>query len=433
MELYIRVKAATLLPLFSVAACFGQELNVGDTLPNIEFNNVFNYSSDKIKLSDFRGKLVILDFWGFTCMSCLKAFPKMDSLQKKFGDKIQVVFVNTGSKDSTRQFFEKRKKLLLPPMPFITKDTVLHKLFAPEGNPFYVWIDNEGVVNSFPETTSINTVTIQKFLSNERPDILEEARTRKKVRSLIAKEWLPGLEYYSYISRPQKEVRLGLGDGLPGYVELIRYNLSAIELYKLAYSEITKYDFDRPGRAILELKDSFQYVRPSSDDIRFDEWFTKYSYTYHLFLPASKKEKLLDFMKGDLNRFFDLEARIEKRKVKCMVLVSTGSSAILKTKGGKPENTFQQMDIRDTVFRQKRLIKNLPFKQFSSRLETFIEYNFRTTFIDATGYDFAIDFEIDGQLLDNIDLPSLQKVLRKYGLDLIEKYRLLEVLVIKSK
>ena len=53
-------------------------LKIGDKVPDIEFKNIINYKSKTARLSDFKGKLVILDFWGTWCTSCIAAFPKME-------------------------------------------------------------------------------------------------------------------------------------------------------------------------------------------------------------------------------------------------------------------------------------------------------------------------------------------------------------------
>lgn len=47
------------------------KLTVGDVMPDITFNNLVNYKSSSAKLSDFKGKLVILDFWATTCLSLI--------------------------------------------------------------------------------------------------------------------------------------------------------------------------------------------------------------------------------------------------------------------------------------------------------------------------------------------------------------------------
>lgn len=50
-------------------------LNIGDKVPDIEFKDVVNYPKKKVKLSDFKGQMVILDFWGTYCCTCIAMFP----------------------------------------------------------------------------------------------------------------------------------------------------------------------------------------------------------------------------------------------------------------------------------------------------------------------------------------------------------------------
>src|SRR5580658_394124 len=72
-----------------------RSLTIGDTVPDMEFNNVINYHSPKTKLSDFKGRFVILDFWATWCGGCIEGFPHLDSMQNRFGDKLKVILVNT--------------------------------------------------------------------------------------------------------------------------------------------------------------------------------------------------------------------------------------------------------------------------------------------------------------------------------------------------
>src|SRR5690606_22197853 len=61
-------------------------LNIGDQIPDALWNTplqVINHpdGKDYITLNDYRDrKLIILDFWATWCGSCIKNFPKLDSL-----------------------------------------------------------------------------------------------------------------------------------------------------------------------------------------------------------------------------------------------------------------------------------------------------------------------------------------------------------------
>lgn len=46
-----------------------------------------NLDGKKVRLCDFRGKVVILDFWATWCMPCRLEIPYFVELQKQYGDK----------------------------------------------------------------------------------------------------------------------------------------------------------------------------------------------------------------------------------------------------------------------------------------------------------------------------------------------------------
>lgn len=72
---------------------------IGQLVPDINIGAIRNYEKSTAKISDFKGKLLILDFWNTTCTSCIAAMPEMERLQNKFNDKIQIILV-TQSKDA---------------------------------------------------------------------------------------------------------------------------------------------------------------------------------------------------------------------------------------------------------------------------------------------------------------------------------------------
>ena len=50
------------------------------------------YKNDTIKLSDFKGKVLVLDFWYSACGSCFEKFPQFENLVSKYKSNKDILF-----------------------------------------------------------------------------------------------------------------------------------------------------------------------------------------------------------------------------------------------------------------------------------------------------------------------------------------------------
>ncbi len=57
----------------------------------------------ELKLSDYEGKVVVVNFWASWCGYCREEFPYLDRLQRAAADRLQVVSVNTEERDVFRK------------------------------------------------------------------------------------------------------------------------------------------------------------------------------------------------------------------------------------------------------------------------------------------------------------------------------------------
>ncbi|RYD93510.1 MAG: TlpA family protein disulfide reductase [Sphingobacteriales bacterium] len=113
-------------------------------------------------LNNYKGKLIILDFWASWCSSCLQQFPKLDSLQVRFKDAVQILLVNPNIKGDTQAKMQGRLKGY--GLTSITFNDSLKKLFPYEFIPHYVWLDGEGKLLAITTANMVNEATIKGYL-----------------------------------------------------------------------------------------------------------------------------------------------------------------------------------------------------------------------------------------------------------------------------
>jgi len=66
---------------------------------------------DSVSLYQYRGKVVMLDFWIKSCGPCISSFPHLNELQQKFGkDRFQLLSLNTEDTKEDIAFFYKKYK-----------------------------------------------------------------------------------------------------------------------------------------------------------------------------------------------------------------------------------------------------------------------------------------------------------------------------------
>lgn len=105
------------------------------TLPDLD--------GKKVSLSDFRGKWVVLDFWGSWCGWCVKGFPALKEAYKKYGDKIVVIGIDCNESEAEWRAGVKEHQL-----PWLNlyngHDTQLYADYKIEGFPTKAIINPEG-------------------------------------------------------------------------------------------------------------------------------------------------------------------------------------------------------------------------------------------------------------------------------------------------
>ena len=109
-------------------------------------NITFKDSNQKdVDLKDYRGKLLILNFWATWCAPCKEEMPSLDTLQANIGlNDLKIFPINIGQEDlsKTEYFF---KELNIKNLDiYFDRQVTLAKKFALRGVPTTILFNKEG-------------------------------------------------------------------------------------------------------------------------------------------------------------------------------------------------------------------------------------------------------------------------------------------------
>ena len=101
-----------------------------------------------VKLSDFRGRTVLLNLWATWCVPCRKEMPALDLLARQAGDRFEVVAINldTGDRQKPKRFLSEVgvSKLAYYEDPSTGVFQELKRLGRAPGLPTSILIDGQG-------------------------------------------------------------------------------------------------------------------------------------------------------------------------------------------------------------------------------------------------------------------------------------------------
>lgn len=162
LEIKDKQKATTLydkLTVDSKNSYFGQVLGsmidgwaistIGIKFPTFSGKTL---SGENFDLTNYKGKYVLLDFWGSWCAPCINEIPKLKKLQSEFKDKLVVVgMVCNDTEDKVNRIIEKYK---VDWVQLFDETNAFPNKYGIRAFPTKVLIDDKGFVVKTVDTTS---------------------------------------------------------------------------------------------------------------------------------------------------------------------------------------------------------------------------------------------------------------------------------------
>lgn len=297
-----------------------QPLTVGDTVPDITLTSVSNNPVSKIQLSELKGKLTILDFWGRYCAPCILALAKLDSLQQVYGDKLQVItisdFTDTAELYKTLGKFKQTKNLRLP---VLLKNELLEQYFPFTLVSHLVWIGKDGVVKAITGGEYATAKNIQEMLEGQashwpvKKDVVDFDYKKPLLDYVQSKEGRPKAVYYSSLTTHMEGISAPNGtyiDSSRGVSVTLFYNSS---LFTLVQTALDYRAGARRDQFVLNVKDTSRYIKAKNQ--YYADWEKENTYSYYLQLPLGfSPEETQAFIQADILRWLNaLGIKAEKK------------------------------------------------------------------------------------------------------------------------
>jgi len=420
------------LALFFVNTLKGQyinsELKIGDHVTDAIIPRIIHSAQKTVRMTDYKDRLLILDFWATNCGGCIELLPKMDSLQKKFGKDIKILPVTYESSSMVQAFWKNNKYTKHLTLPTVVEDKLLSGYFRHKSIPHEVWI-YKGLVIAITDEGYVDANNIMKVLRGEKVSfpIKDDYLVFDRSKPLFIPD--PGQIdtnntslNYAAISDYKEGVNAA---GLSGGSGIIRNThnktIRCFFLNQPIFNSYTDYWFKilrastlykpsfliMPNQVVWEVIDRSKYIYTNGYQ---QDWIRANGICFESVYPDTGQtdQQVYRSIVSDLDGLLGLKVRWEKRKENVLVLVKNDHS-------NKKHNQLSggtSYLIADLVYQLNRQEKNPYVFDESKSGETELKLNINSLAdigsvrreLQAQGYELKEEMrEVDKLIFSEID------------------------------
>jgi len=419
---------------------------VGDKIMNHTFSNLINEPREQVSINDYKGKWLILDFWGSYCSGCIASFPKLNELHYKFKSKVKIIAVGATSGTNERLDGDRKTKLLFDlnrnkyNLDFTAAfDSTAAYKYGANQVPHILIINPFGVVMSV--TTKIDETIIKHYLNGGNPlhnSLIDSYRLYDVIRAYDFKVPLltsgdltqTGIDttffYRSLFVKWNKSMiqyqLLGFEGGINKSPDLLGrraelFGFSLEEMIRLAYIKSTAFLTNEEiadsiyFKVVFETKNS-DYVKPKNYEK------LENCYAYSITGPLKSKVDANSILLGDLKNAFKISITTETRELPVWKIIVVNPDLIKRnrTKGQAKSissiNEFMGYNLTNWSIDdiRRNILHNSLYNRYGGEVFEIPHI------VDETGIDYNLDLTIEGYYKD---YDEIRKSLNNSGLDLV--------------
>jgi len=117
------------------------EVQIGRPAPNFKLPAL---SGGQVSLDQYRGKIVMLDFWATWCGPCQMTMPLLEKLQKEYPENLVLLAINLQEpNDTVRDYVRKQG---LNSRVLLDEEGTVGETYGTDSIPMQVLIDKNGIV-----------------------------------------------------------------------------------------------------------------------------------------------------------------------------------------------------------------------------------------------------------------------------------------------
>jgi thiol-disulfide isomerase/thioredoxin len=405
------------LPVFSQPPAALKALKEGATVPELSLTNLLNYQQKQVNLRDFRGKLLLLDFWQTWCKACITSMPKLEKLRGQFKGKVEILSINDQDPKTILPFLKTNPILSMTNLPLVLYDRHLKQLFPHRYLPHLVWISAEGTYLGASSSEDLNEVTIQQVLNTGKLPAASKSDDLQfdadKPLFADGNGGTPSYLYRSLLSAYQPGLPAQIG--VKPYAKGTRIRATNVSLYQLLITAIG-YSSTRMtvSRVSVSDKSLHHLIFPESHTNRNLQRFC-----YEFLSGTTGRSQAIRIMRQELGQYFSFRAMTDSSETACWVLKMNGDSIRSeKLTDKRPGNNLYQRD------GQSKYIHHQPLQMLISYLNSVPGH---LPVLDETNYTSPVNLMLGNDLQN---LTELNKALAIYGLEIRQERRKIERIVV---